>query len=65
MSREEAIARRKRLDHERYMRNREERKKKQREYYAAHREKCKKAVIKSQYKRLVKLKLQILGINQS
>ena len=38
MRNEEAIARRKRLDHERYMRNQEERQRKQREYYATHRE---------------------------
>ena len=35
---EESMARRKRLDHERYMCNREERQKKQREYYVLHRE---------------------------
>ena len=33
-----ARERRRRLDHERYMRNREERKKKQREYYAQNRD---------------------------
>lgn len=58
---ERAKARRKLLDHERYMRNREERKAKQREYYAIHREQCKEAVAISQYKRLVRLKQQILG----
>lgn len=38
MRTEEAKARRKRLDHERYMRNQEERQKKQRDYYSIHRE---------------------------
>lgn len=33
-----AMTRRKRLDHERYMRNREERKEKQRAYYREHRD---------------------------
>ena len=35
---EEATIRRKRLDHERYMRSREERKQRQRAYYREHRE---------------------------
>lgn len=35
---EEARIRRKQLDHERYMRNREKRLAKQREYYSIHRE---------------------------
>ena len=51
---EEARLRRKKLDHERYMRNREERQAYQREYYATHREQCKLAVVISQYKRLRK-----------
>lgn len=34
---EEARERRRRLDHERYVRNREERKRRQKEYYRAHR----------------------------
>ena len=41
---EESVMRRKRLDHERYMRHREERTRKQREYYAMNRERCKAKV---------------------
>lgn len=48
---EEAKQRRKQLDHERYMRNREERLRYQREYYAAHREQCKAAIMLSNYRR--------------
>ena len=43
----EAMVRRKRLDHERYICHQEERKAKQRAYYASHREQCKKAVVES------------------
>ena len=52
---EKARMRRKQLDHDRYMRNQEERKKKQREYYATHREQCRLSVAMSQYKRMKKL----------
>ena len=48
---EEAKKRRKRLDHERYMRHQEERKAKQRAYYEAHKEQCKRSVKISKYKR--------------
>lgn len=41
---EEYIIRRKRLDHERYLRNRDERKAYQREYYRTHRETVKAKV---------------------
>ena len=50
----EAKERRKRLDHERYMRHREERKAKQRAYYAAHREQCIQSVRESRRKRIIK-----------
>ena len=40
------LTRRKLLDHERYMQHREERKKKQREYYASHREQCIASVLR-------------------
>ena len=56
-----ARERRRRLDHERYMRNREERKKKQREYYTQNRDsilekarKRKKAYIVDYYKNKIK-----------
>lgn len=52
---EKAKARRKRLDHERYMRNQKERQKKQREYYATHREQCRLAIALSQYKRMIRM----------
>ena len=48
---EDARQRRKRLDHERYMRHQEERKAKQRAYYEAHKEQCKRSVKISNYKR--------------
>ena len=41
-------------DHLRYMRHRYERLKKQREYYAAHREQCREAVKRSREKRIMK-----------
>lgn len=40
------MTRRQILDHERYMRNAEERKERQRAYYRAHKEQCKRAVSK-------------------
>ena len=49
---------RKERDHERYMRQRDERLKRQREYYATHREQCRESVRKcriratEQYKQL-------------
>lgn len=52
---EERKERRKRLDHERYMRHQEERKAKQRAYYEAHKEQCKHSVKISNYKRYKKL----------
>ena len=48
---EDARQRRKRLDHERYMQHQEERKAKQRAYYEAHTEQCKRSVKISNYKR--------------
>lgn len=48
---EAARERRKRLDHERYMRSREERKERQRAYYAANRERCKAKVRECQERR--------------
>ena len=50
----EARERRKRLDHERYMRHQEERKAKQRAYYAAHREQCIQSVRASRRKQITK-----------
>ena len=41
-------------DHLRYMRHHDERLKKQREYYAAHREQCREAVKRSREKRIMK-----------
>ena len=52
--------RRKRLDHERYMRHQEERKAKQRAYYAAHREQCIQSVIASRRKRPPKVLYALL-----
>lgn len=55
---ESSSERRKRLDRERYLRNREARLKYQREYYAAHKEQCKAAVMVSNYRRYgIELKL--------
>lgn len=51
---------RKERDHERYMRQRDERLKRQREYYATHREQCRESVRKSQQQRIQKLKAEIL-----
>lgn len=48
---EEATIRRRRLDHERYMRSREERKQRQRAYYREHREEL-----------LAKVRLRRLGL---
>lgn len=50
----EAKERRKRLDHKRYMRHQEERKAKQRAYYAAHREQCIQSVRDSRRKQITK-----------
>lgn len=51
---------RKERDHERYLRQRDERLKRQREYYATHREQCRESVRKSQQQRIQKLKAEIL-----
>lgn len=51
---EEATLRRKQLDHERYIAHREERKAKQRAYYAANRERCIAAVRASKHKAQMK-----------
>ena len=48
---EESAMRRKFLDHERYMREREARKRKQREYYKVNREDCKAKVRECMKKR--------------
>lgn len=45
--------RRKQLDHERYLRQRDERLERQRAYYRENREKCREAVKKSQRKRFL------------
>ena len=56
---ETAKERRRMLDHERYMRNREERKKKQRAYYAANRERC-RAKVKECKERRWRLEYEML-----
>lgn len=52
--REDPKERRRRLDHERYMRNREQRKERQKAYYALHREQCIRSVNNSVRKRIIK-----------
>lgn len=50
---EESKTRRKALDHERYMRNRDERIAKQRAYYRQHRDRCILSVKRSKRKRFI------------
>lgn len=45
---------RKERDHERYLLQRDERLKRQREYYATHKEKCRESVKKSKRKRFLR-----------
>jgi hypothetical protein len=45
---------RKERDHERYLRQRDERLKRQREYYATHREQCRESVRNSERKRFLR-----------
>ena len=47
------MTRRQQLDHERYLRQREERLRKQREYYKANRERCRESVRKCQMRATV------------
>lgn len=51
---ETSTQRRKRKDHERYILNREERLRYQREYYAKNREACIERIRMSEYKRFIK-----------
>ena len=60
----EAKERRKRLDHERYMRHQEDRKAKQRAYYAAHREQCIQSVRDSRRKQITRALYALLHQTQ-
>ena len=54
------MTRRQQLDHERYLRNREERCAKQRAYYRDHREKVIASVRECEQRRIERLKQQLL-----
>ncbi len=54
-------SRRSQLDHERYMRNREERLQKQRDYYRDNTELCKASVKRCQKKRVEKEKILLFN----